>query len=164
MFLVCCVTIGILGVLMKTEKMSKNIDDFFDLKKIVRSTTNSETEAFLRTSQIVLEKWKTEFLRFLYRYISNVHHIDRRTVVVSYAINGKTYKILVKSFNGPHIVQKVMDESGTDVGHEIFPFLGPNCDWHFHEFTPKFWGKKSLQFHMLDGNVKNFQENEKIIL
>jgi len=97
------------------------------------------------------------------QYLNNsIVQIDKKTYEVTYVIRGKTYKMLVKPKKGPRKVLLVSDEKQEDVSYIIFPYLGPEENFHGKKMTPKFFGKEELVFQLSSGVEKVFRENEMI--
>jgi hypothetical protein len=94
---------------------------------------------------------------------STIVQLDRSTYSVTYIIKGKTYMMIVKPTRGPRKVLLVSDEKQTDVSHIVFPYLGPEENFHREIYTPKFFNKKELIFEMSDGTEKIFLVDDKII-
>lgn len=106
---------------------------------------------------------KMYWLEFLQWANTSINY-KNKSVIISYTVNGKLYKIETKIKKGPDSVLLVMDENLEDITDEITPFLGINEDWHQNSFTPSFWNRKSLTFELDSGQHKTFLENEIINL
>jgi hypothetical protein len=83
--------------------------------------------------------------------------------IITYVIKGKTHKMVVTCNRGPSKVLLVYDENQKDVSNVVFPYLGPEENFHSCLYTPKFWNKKELIFELSNGSEKIFTENEHII-
>jgi len=83
---------------------------------------------------------------------------------VTYVIKGKTYKMIVKPKRGPRKVLIVSDENQEDVSYLIFPYLGPEENFHGEIYTPKFFEKSELIFELSNGTEKIFRANDEIML
>ena len=105
---------------------------------------------------------KMYWINFLQWANNTIEHIDNKNTIVSYVLNGKLYRFVVKAKKGPTNVLLITDENLTDVSDDILPFLGPSQDWHGKDFTPSFWKKESLTFELATGDQKTFRNNEKI--
>lgn len=105
---------------------------------------------------------KMYWLNFLHWANNSIEHIDHKTAIVSYVLNGKLYRMVVRPRRGPTNVLLVTDEDHSDLSDLILPFMGPNQDWHNRQFTPDFWGKKSLSFELSTGDQKTFYQHDKI--
>lgn len=97
------------------------------------------------------------------QYLNNsIVQIDKKTYEVTYVIRGKTYKMIVKPRRGPQKVLLISDKKQEDVSYMIFPYLGPEENFHGRKMTPKFFGREELIFQLSNGVEKVFRENEMI--
>jgi hypothetical protein len=99
-----------------------------------------------------------------YFYNSNIVQLEKNKYVITYIIKGQTYKMLLIHKRGPRKVLLIFDETQTDVSDIIFPYLGPNENFHGETYTPIFFGKDELIFELSDGNEKIFKSGEKIVI
>jgi hypothetical protein len=90
--------------------------------------------------------------------------LNKKDISISYVLNGKLYKILIKAKKGPNLVLLVTDENNEDITDTVLPYLGPNNDWHHNTFKPNFWNKKFMCFELSSGEMKSFQEHDAIVL
>jgi hypothetical protein len=104
------------------------------------------------------------FYQSLVQYLDNsVVKIDKNKYELTYIINGKLYKKIIMPERGPIPVISIINENGCDVTDQILPYMGPNNNFHNENFYPTFFGHKKLIFEMSNGDVKIFDENEKIL-
>ena len=108
---------------------------------------------------MILKKFYLEFLQYMN---NSVVKINKNTYEVSYIINNKLYKMIVRPERGPKSVTNIFDENDDDITHEIEPYLGPNNDFHGHKFTPKFFCKKRIIIYK-SGNEKIIFEDDEMI-
>lgn len=94
---------------------------------------------------------------------STIVQIDKNSYRVTYNIRGKTYMMIVNPTRGPRKVLLVSDETQTDISHVVFPYLGPEENFHKKIYTPKFFNTKELIFELSDGTEKIFKENDNIL-
>jgi hypothetical protein len=149
----------------------------FDGHTIVKEAVLTRYRRFRELNKLVETKYKTigmilwvslsmvakmYWMNFLQWANNTIDHIDNKTVIVSYVLNGKLYRMVVRPRKGPTNVLLITDEDDEDVSDTVLPFMGPNQDWHYKEFSPSFWNKKSLTFEMSTGLQKTFSENQKI--
>jgi hypothetical protein len=83
---------------------------------------------------------------------------------VIYVIKGKTYKMIVKPTRGPRKVMLVHDGNQEDVSYLIFPYLGPEENFHGEIYTPRFFEMDELVFELSDGTEKVFHKDDDIVL
>ena len=103
---------------------------------------------------------KALWISFIQYVTSSVTQIDKNKYAITYMINGRLYKTIVKTSRGPRKIILVSDENQDDISHLIFQYLGPEENFHNEIFTPSFFNKKELIFEMSDGSEKIFKENE----
>jgi hypothetical protein len=95
---------------------------------------------------------------------STIVKLDGNKYRVTYIIKGKTYKMIVKPKRGPQKILCVFDETETEVSHVIFPFLGPEENFHGKMYTPRFFEKEELIFELSNGNEKIFKSDDNIVI
>ena len=99
------------------------------------------------------------------QYLNNtVEYLGGNRYLITYIIKGKTYKIIINLKRGPRGILLVSDENEKDVSDLIFPYLGPNENFHGQLYTPNFFDRKELIFELSNGSEKIFRNDEKIFL
>ena len=109
------------------------------------------------------------FLRIIYisilqKFSKNLNKIKKNTYELSYSVNGKFFKYRFKLEKGPSKVLQIIDNNNNDVTLKIFPYLGPQYDFHQHKYTPKDFNYSELSFNLFNGKELTFKENEIIEL
>jgi hypothetical protein len=107
---------------------------------------------------------KMYWMNFLQWANNSIEKLDRKTVVISYVMNGKMYKFVVKEKRGPADIIVVTDEKGEDVSNKVIPYLGPQENFHGRKFTPEFFGFESMTFITAMGEEQTFSKTDKIEL
>lgn len=107
---------------------------------------------------------KAMYISFLQYMNSTIVRIDKKTYEVTYVLNGKRFKMIVKPKRGPSDVLLICDENQEDVSDVVGPYLGPEDNFHGHKYNPNFFNRKSLTFEMFDGREITFTEKEIINL
>jgi hypothetical protein len=79
---------------------------------------------------------------------------------LTYVINGRLYKMIVTPIRGPTPFMKISNDSEEDVTDIVLPYMGPRYDWHYREFTPSFFGYKSITFELSNGKKRTYEESE----
>lgn len=136
-------------------------DGFRSVNKLVETQYKSKNKIFLISCKMILQMY---WFNFLQKINNSIRHIDNKNIEVSYTVNGKLFKLVVYNKKGPSPLVKIYDENNEDISEIVYPYLGPNYDWHNTSFTPNFWNKKSLTFQFVVGEKKTFLEHQKIIL
>jgi len=102
---------------------------------------------------------KSYYLKWL-KYLNNtVKQIDKNTFEITYVINDKTYKMIVKPKRGPppFVIEDI--NNNIDI-NKIMSHYGPNQDWHGNKLCPNFFGVSELKFNMNDGRDIVFKGDE----
>ena len=98
------------------------------------------------------------------QYLNNtIKHLEGNKFVITYVIKGKTYKIIITLKRGPRDVLLVSDDTETDVSDLIFPYLGPDENFHNQLYTPNLFGRNELIFELSNGTEKIFKGDENIV-
>jgi hypothetical protein len=78
--------------------------------------------------------------------------IGKNLYEVTYEINNKKYKMIVKPYLGPSPVIQVSNENLEDVTDIILPYLGPRYDWkHGSDLDISHFHFDILNFEYADG-------------
>lgn len=152
---------------------------YLDGPNIVKHNLTIKCNKFRKINQLVSTNYKGVFtiiwislcliikalwINMLQYMNSTVVQLDKNKYIITYVIKGKTYKMIVKPIRGPKQVLLVYDENQEDVSHLIFPYLGPEENWHYQVYTPNFFNKNELTFELSNGNQKVFLKNDNIML
>ena len=95
---------------------------------------------------------------------NTVIQVEGNKYIITYIIKGKTYKMTVKLTRGPRKVLLVYDEKRDDISDIVFPYLGPEENWHGDIYTPKFFNKNEIVFELSNGEERLFKQNDEIKL
>ena len=149
----------------------------FDGHTIIKETAITKYRKFRQLNKLVSTHYKTVgsilwvsicmvvkmyWINFLQWSNNTIEIVDSKTVCISYVLQGKLYKMIVKIRKGPSDILLVTDEDSNDITDTILPYLGPQQDWHKREFKPLFWEKKMLNFELASGEQISFSENDVI--
>lgn len=136
-------------------------DEFRKINKLVSTNYKGYfTVIWISLCMIIQALW-INFIQYTNRTISP---IEGNKYIVTYVIKGKTYKMVVKPRRGPSKVIMVSDKKQEDVSFLVFPYMGPEEDFHGKIYSPKFFKKDELVFELSDGTKKIFLTNDDIIL
>jgi len=84
---------------------------------------------------------------------------------LTYTHNGGDKIVLIKSRRKKMLgVRNIKNEHGEDITHRILKFAGPDGKFNSLEVTPKDFGIKFLIIEYKNAEIKNFDENSKIII
>jgi|UniRef100_A0A6C0J1T9 hypothetical protein len=126
--------------------------DWKSLNRLVASNPNTRF-VYLESIKIV---FNAKYLKFTQYLNNSSKKIDKKTYLVTYYIEGKQYKMLVKPKKGPNPILKILDENEIDITQEILPYMGPNLNWHNYPVTPDFFNKKNISFEYNNQNKLTF--------
>jgi hypothetical protein len=144
----------------KYKYIRKYVKKFNDVKSLVSSQNKNIFYIYLLTVKLILE---TLFIVMLQKLNSTIKKIDNNTFEITYVVNFKLYKILVKPRRGPNPILQVINDDKQDVTVDVLPYLGPNYDWHGNKLDSSFFNSKVLTFEMADGTTQyiNFPNDKK---
>ena len=158
--------VSIVGVFVFTRPsvqtgIVKKYTQFRELNRFVAKRYKPISKILWVSMSLVAKMYWLQFLQWMN---NSVQTINPRTTVISYVLYGKMYKIVVRPRKGPSGVLLVLDQNDNDVSDLVIPYIGPGQDWHRWEFTPSFWGYKSLTFELSSGETRTFSEQDTINL
>jgi len=98
------------------------------------------------------------------QYLTNtVVKIDKNSYEISYIINGKIYKMVVKPERGPLNYYKILNDKNENIIDEISQYYGPHYKNQV-KLTPSFFKTSHIKLVLFDDSEQVFGENEKLIL
>jgi len=146
------------------SKIKESIQTNYGKWKLLNNMVSKKYDSrFLITIVSLYMIFKRLYLYFIQYMNNSVVKIDKNSYEVSYVINNKIHKMIVKPSRGPRTILKVLDEEETDITDEIEPFFGPNHDFHKQNITPKFFNKQKIIFHKYNGDKDIFEDEEQIV-
>jgi hypothetical protein len=107
---------------------------------------------------------KACWISLLQKIYGTICQLKEGQYIMSYVIEGNTYKMVIKPKRGPKKVLMVIDKDNNDISSILSPFLGPRENFHGHDFTPKFFSYKEIIFILSNGSELTFTENDIINL
>lgn len=125
-----------------------------NLNQLVATTESSKMRIFIISMQMILQ---TLYIAFLQYMNTTVRKLDRKTYEVSYVIDGKLYRMVVRPTRGPAPVLQISNDKQNDVTDQVLPYMGPQYDWHHTHISPEFFGHKSLTFELMDGTEHTYE-------
>lgn len=152
---------------------------YFDSYSIIKNTTIPYYKKYKKLNNMVrlqhsgnLKVLKMCFILFLkVLYISicqflnkSIVVLDKNTYEISYVLNGKLYKMIVKPSLGPSKILLISDEHNNDITTEILPYLGPQYNFHGNDYSPNFFKENIMKFELSSGEQKTFIDNDIIKL
>ena len=152
---------------------------FFSFNSVVKDVIITRYQRFRQLNKLVETRYKTVWkivwvsltivaklywINFLQWVNNTIEYSSNKTIILSYTLKGKLYKIFIQTGRGPARVLLVTDEQHEDVSDEVLPYIGPNQDWHNRELKPSFWNKESLTFELSTGESKTFDRDQTITI
>jgi len=132
--------------------------------KSLNNLVSSRYESRFMITYISINMLIKSLYQSLVQYMDNsIVKIDKNKYELTYIINGKLYKMIITPIRGPSPILNIMNGEN-DVTDIIFPYFGPDNDWHNTKFYPNFFNFKQLTFEMTNGEKKIFNNSETIIL
>ena len=137
------------------------IEKFKEFRKLNSLVATSETGNF-RIMYVSLKLVaKANYIYFIQYMNNSVRPIEGgNSYEVTYVVNGKLQKLIVTPKRGPSPIMQIRNDVGEDVTNIVLPYMGPQYDWHYREFTPSFFDYKSLTFEFSDGTERTYEETE----
>lgn len=132
-----------------------------DLRSLVKTRYKNPLTITKVCISLILKSWWYEFLQ----YINNtITRIDKKSILLTYVLNNKIYRMIIRPQKGPPNILMVVDNNFNDVTENILSYYGPQHDWHNRSFTPACLGYEKLTFELSDTTSKTFEKMEKIII
>ena len=103
---------------------------------------------------------KIFWVKYIQYLNTSVKKIDKNKYILTYTIDGKLYKMIIKKKTGPSNILLILDENNKEISYLIEPYIGPEKDFHNKEITPCFFNKKEIIFEMTDGETIVFKEKD----
>jgi hypothetical protein len=158
---IICTFIYLEGPTIIKYNVVKKYNDFRKINRLV----STNYKGFLRILWVTLCLiMKMLWLNFLQKINKSVIKLDKNSYLITYAIKGKIYKMVVKPKRGPRDILLVYNEKYEDISDKIVPYLGPEENWHGSVFKPENFGLNELTFELSNGKQNIFGKNQDIIL
>ena len=165
--LVTVVTTSVLYLFIKIEtpviiykQISTTYGKLNSLSNLVSLSHKGKIKNILICIVMILKALYISFLQ----YINNtVTKIDKNMFEIKYMVNGKVYKMIVKTKKGPSKVLQISNDKYEDLTDIVLPYLGPEYNCHGKELTPKFFKSNELYFEFINGESKTFSTDEHLL-
>jgi hypothetical protein len=150
----------ILGTIFyKRETITEKYSKFKSLNKLVGTRYKNIAKIICVSLSMIIKMYWIQFLQWCNK---SIEYIDNKNVVLTYVLQGKTYKINLKMKRGPSPILLVLDQNNNDITEQVLPYLGPEQNWHNKEYTPSYFEKESITFELCNGEHKTFDKYEKL--
>ena len=104
--------------------------------------------------------FKMLLLSLIERFNPRLYKIDKNKYRVSYVIGRNIYNFTTIIPRGPRHVLQISDQDCNDVTSLVYPWVGPNSDFHKCAYTPGELGYTELTFQLSNGGEKIFHKSE----
>ena len=151
---------------------------YYIFKKSYPEYINIKYQKWLSLNSMMSTKYKSTIIikimsvymifQFFYlqilQYLTNtVVKIDKNTYEITYIINGKIYKIVVKTERGPLNYYKILNDKQENIIEEIIQYYGPHYKNQI-KLTPAFFKTEQITLIKFDDSQIIFNSDDKIIL
>ena len=134
---------------------------FRKLNNLVSSQYKTGCMIFWVSIQILC---KALWLSFVQWMNNSVKKLGVNTYEVSYVVNGRLYKMLVKPIRGPSPVLLAVDENQNDITSQIVSYLGPRHEFHRTILTPNVLGYTKITMELSNGETVVFEKKNVLVV
>lgn len=156
--------IGVLSVALvytNVDAIQKRYQKLKSLYSLVK-THHSQIRSIIWVMMCIIAK--TMYLSIIQYFNNTLVQKDKNTYELTYTVAGSIYKMLIRVKRGPKKLINAFDHDGKDVTEIILSYLGPNEDFHHAIFTPDYFDKESITFHLSDGEEKSFTRFQPLLI
>jgi len=140
------------------------IDKYNNIKRLYNLVSTRHSSPIIITLISLKMIFQSFYIEFQ-QYINNtIVKIDKNKYLITYIINGRTYKMIITPCRGPINILNIINDENKNITDEILPYLGHNNDWNNYKFNPKFFGYKSLTFELINGENITFYGEDTIVI
>ena len=145
----------------QTEEINKCINLKYDqwkrLNLMVSTTYKSPITIKLMSVYMV---FKFSYLQIIQYLTNSVTKVDKHHYEISYVINGRLHKMIIKPKRGPSWVKKIVDHENNDITDIIMEYHGPKQK----KLSPSFFNTQFIVIHGIDGEIITINDVEEIDL
>uniref|UniRef100_A0A6C0H3G0 Uncharacterized protein n=1 Tax=viral metagenome TaxID=1070528 RepID=A0A6C0H3G0_9ZZZZ len=140
------------------DTIVKKVNNFRRLNSLVATTETGYFKIAYVSLKLVAKASYISFIQYMNNSVKRVK--EGKAYELTYVINGRLYKMITNPIRGPVPILQISNDDGEDVTDIVLPYMGPQYDWHYREFSPSFFGYKSLTFELSDGTERTYEETE----
>ena len=149
-FLLLCIFIRLHGHLALKEAIIYRYRRWRKLNNLVSTQHKTAWTIFYNSLKLLCQVLYLSFLQYMN---SSLIRLGRNAFLVTYTINGKIYKMIVRPVRGPSPVLQVISDNEEDITLQVLPYLGPRYDWHKTNVSfQETFGSKRLTFEIANGD------------
>lgn len=149
------------GITIVKNTVMDKYKRFKSLNKLVSTQHKHKCMIILISLQMICQALWYSFLQWMN---NSVKKLDNGMYEVTYVIQGRKYKMLVKAIGGPSPIFLAVNESDDDVTHKLLPYVGVQNDFHKSDITPRCLGYKEITLELYNGENKIFKEEDNLSL
>ena len=152
-------------IIYKTDSINivlttyKKVGQLNDVNKLLNKDTNT-IGIYIKSSLMISKMLYMSFIQYM---TNNIKKINKNTYELTYVLNGKQFKILIKDYKGPKMISYVTDDKDNDISDRFLELFGPSNDFHNTVFTPRSFGSTFLTIGLMNEEISRFEENEQIL-
>jgi len=158
-----------IGVCYTIYHVIQNIDEEYidtrkkrwqNLNKMMATKYSSPSLVKIMSFYMIFKFFYLQLIQYL---TDSVKKIDKNHYQVTYVINGKLYKMIVKPERGPAEYDEILNEKNENIIEEVLTYYGPH---HKNQvkLKPVFFKSKFLRIKKYDETEIIVDEHEHIIL
>ena len=145
------------GHLFVCNQLKMKYRKWNSLNKLVSTKNENYICVIYYSLKLLCQALYISLLQWLNNYLVKQ---DKNSYLLTYTINGKVYKNLIKVKRGPSPVIQISTENMEDVTNLVLSYLGPSYNWHGNEYTPNLLGYKTLVFECANGDEKIYNDDD----
>lgn len=149
------------GVTIVKNTVMDRYRRFKKLNNLVATKYKHRCMIILISLQMVCQAMWYSFLQWMN---NSVRKLENGVYEITYVIQGRRYKMLVKPVGGPSPIFLAVNENDDDVTNQLLPYIGVQNDFHKSDITPRCLGYKELTLEMFNGESKFFKEKDSLNL
>lgn len=104
--------------------------------------------------------FKFAYLQLMQCLTNSVTKIDKHHYEISYVINGRLHKMIIKPERGPSRIDKIVDHENNDITDVIMEYHGPKQK----KLSPSFFNTQFIVVHSTNGEIITINDVEEIDL
>ena len=114
-------------IIYKTDSINivlttyKKVGQLNDVNKLLNKDTNT-IGIYIKSSLMISKMLYMSFIQYM---TNNIKKINKNTYELTYVLNGKQFKILIKDYKGPKMISYVTDDKDNDISDRFLELFGP---------------------------------------
>jgi hypothetical protein len=138
------------------DAVKTNYNRYKMLSVFSKRTGISKSSLVFTTMKLVFNMMCCTFIQKLNNRLVAVDTSGK--FVLTYVVNGRMYRMLIKPPKGPCPVLQIINDVEEDVTDTVRPFMGPKYDWYGEKPPLDVLGYSSLTLINCDGEEQTFEK------